>query len=66
MKAYGDGAYDTGGIYELSEYKGVEAIIKPRKNSRIDTPSEARGRAVRLYRLLDHERWVRLKQYGRR
>ena len=46
--AYGDGAYDTGGVYELSESKGVEAAVKPRKNSRIDTPSEARGRAVKL------------------
>lgn len=51
---------------EFSESKGVEAVIKPRKNSRIDTPSETRGRAVRLYRLLGHKRWVRLKQYGRR
>ena len=66
LKAYGDGAYGTGGVYELSESKGVEAVVKPRKNSRIDTPSEARRRAVRLYRLLGHKRWVRLKQYGRR
>ena len=66
LKAYGDGAYDAGGVYEFSESKGVEAIVKPRRNSRIDTPSEAKGRAVRLYRLLGHERWVRLKQYGRR
>jgi len=66
VKAYGDGAYDTGGVYKLSESRGVEAVVKPRKNSRIDAPSEARGEAVRLYRLLGHERWVRLKQYGRR
>jgi len=44
VKVYGDRAYDTGGVYELSKSKGVEATIKPKKNSRIDTPSEARGR----------------------
>jgi len=33
LKAYGDGAYDTGGVYELSKSKGVEAVVKPRKNS---------------------------------
>jgi len=53
-------------VYEAPGSKGVEAVVKPRRNSRIDTPSEARGRAVRLYRLLGHERWVRLKRYGRR
>lgn len=33
-----------GFIYELSESIGVEAVVKPRKNSRINTHSEARRR----------------------
>ena len=45
MKAYGCGAYGAGRVYEFSESKGVEAVIKPRKNSRIDTLSGARRRA---------------------
>lgn len=66
VKVYGDGAYDSSEIYELLESKGVEAAIKPRKNSRSETPSEARGRAVSLYRRLGHQAWAKLKRYGRR
>ena len=29
---------------------GAEAVVKPRRNSRIDTSSEARGKAVRPYK----------------
>ena len=62
MKAYEDGAYDTGGVYELSESKGVEAVVKPRKNSRIDTSSEARrGHRVSGYSCSlggVHARWT--------
>jgi len=43
VKAYGDG-HTTGGVYEFSESKVVETIIKLRKNSHIDTPSEVRER----------------------
>lgn len=66
VKVYGDGAYDSSEIYELLESKGVEAAIKPRKNSRSDTPSEARGRNVSLYRRLGHQAWAKLKGYGKR
>jgi len=66
LAAHGDGAFDSSEIYELLESKGIEAAIKPRKNSRSDTPSEARREAVRLNRRLGHRRWARLKDYGRR
>ena len=66
VKVYGDGAFDSSDIYELLESKGIEAAIKPRRNSRLDTPSEARRGAVRLHRRLGHRRWARLKDYGRR
>lgn len=66
VKVYGDGAFDSSDIYELLDSKGIEAAIKPRKNSRLDTPSEARRGAVRLHRRLGHRRWARLKDYGRR
>jgi len=41
-------------------------VIKPRKNSRIDTPLEARRAAVRLHRRLSHKRWFRAVSYGKR
>jgi len=65
-KVYGDGAFDNSEIYELLESKGIEAIIKPRRNSRLDTPSEPRRRAVTLYKRLGHRRWADLKDYGKR
>ena len=60
-KVIGDGAYDSSEIYELLESRGIEGTIKPRKNSRSDTPSEARKAAVKMYRLLGHKRWTKLK-----
>jgi len=61
-KVFADGAYDSSKLYELLEKKGVEAAIKPRKNSRLYTPSEPRRRAVTQYKCLGHERWAKLKK----
>jgi len=65
-RVYADGAYDSSKVYELLESKSIEAVIKPRRNSRMDTPSEARRRAVTAYKRLGHRRWADLKGYGRR
>lgn len=65
-KLYGDGAYDSAEIFELLRSKGIEAVIKPRKNSRMDTPSEARRAAVMLHKRLGNERWSSIVGYGRR
>jgi len=65
-KVYGDGAFDSSEIYELLESKRIEAVIKPRRNSRPDTPSEARRRAVTLHKRLGYKRWAELKEYGKR
>jgi hypothetical protein len=65
-KALGDGAYDQVDVYEEVEARGIEAAIKPRKNSSVDTPSEARRREVKLYKHLGYRRWSTLKGYGRR
>jgi len=65
-KMLGDGSYDHAEVYKDLEARGIEAAVKPRRNSRLDTPSEARRREVRLYQSLGHKRWVRLKGYGRR
>jgi len=65
-KVIADGAYDSSKVYKLLEHKGVEAVIKPRRNSRLDTPSEPRRKAVTAYTRLGHRRWTRLKGYGKR
>ena len=65
-KVYADGAFDSSEIYELLESKGIEEAIKPRRNSRLDTPSEARRRAVTAYKRLGHRHWADLKGYGKR
>lgn len=65
-QALGDDAYDSADVFEELEARGVEPIIKPRRNSRLDTPSPARRSAVRQYINLGHQAWARLKGYGRR
>jgi hypothetical protein len=65
-KILGDGAYDSLGVFELLESRGIEPVIKPRGNSRLDTPSPGRRRVVEEYRCLDHDGWARLTGYGRR
>jgi len=65
-KVIADGAYDSSKLYELLEQKGIEAVIKPRKNSRLNTPSEPRRESVTRYKHLGHKRWATLKEYGRR
>ncbi len=65
-KVFGDGAYDSGDVYDLLEAKGVEAVVKPRRNSRLDTRSPARRRAVELYRRLGYRDWAKSTGYGRR
>jgi len=65
-KTFMDGAYDNSKVYRLLEQKGIEAVIKPRKNSRLDTPSEPRRRAVTLYKRLGDKQWTKLKGYGKR
>ncbi len=62
----GDGAYDHTEVYEDLEARGIGAAIKPRRNSRIDTHSEARRMEVKVYKHLGHRRWTMLKGYHRR
>jgi hypothetical protein len=32
-KVYGDRAYNSSKVYQMLEQKGIEAVIKPRRNS---------------------------------
>ena len=62
----GDGAYDSGEVFEALEARGIEPVIKPRRNSRPDTRSPARRRAVEEFLGLGYEAWAGEKGYGRR
>ncbi|MFA5869925.1 MAG: transposase, partial [Candidatus Bathyarchaeia archaeon] len=65
-KLYGDGAYDSGEVYGFLEGRGIEPVIKPRRNSRLDTGPPARRRAVSQIRELGYEAWAKVTGYGRR
>jgi hypothetical protein len=65
-KVIGDGAYDSGRVYGFLEGRGIEAVIKPRRNSRLDTRCPGRRLAVGRVRELGYEAWARLTGYGRR
>jgi IS5 family transposase len=65
-KLIGDGAYDSGEAYDLLEAKGVEPVIKPRRNSGLGAGPPARRRAVALIRELGYDAWARVTGYGRR
>lgn len=55
------------GCSALLEARGLEPIVKPRRNSHMDEDHHVRrGEEVGLYRKLGHRGWVKLKHYGRR
>ena len=62
----GDGAYAARSVYEALEERGIEAVVKPRDNSSVDTLSPARRRVVREFLELGYEDWAVEKGYGRR
>jgi hypothetical protein len=64
-RCLGDGAYDSGEVYEALEAQGIEAVIKPRRNSVPGTAS-ARGRVVEEFHGLGYEAWACMKGYGDR
>jgi hypothetical protein len=65
-RVIGDGAYDSGMVYGLLEGLGVEAVVKPRRNSRLDTRCPGRRLAVGRVRELGYDAWAKLTGYGGR
>ena len=61
-----DGAYDSAVVYGELVRRGIEAVIKPRRNARSDTGPAARGVAVGQIMELGYGTWVELTGYGRR
>ena len=62
----GDGAYDSGMVFEALEERGIEAVIKPRRNARSDAGPLSRGVAVGMIGELGYETWAETVGYGRR
>ena len=65
-RLYGDGAYDSGEVYDLLETKSIEPVIKPRRNARLESGPPARRRAVSQIRELGYDTWAKLTGYGGR
>ena len=61
-----DGAYDSEEVYTELERRGIEPVIKPRRNARSDTGALSRGVAVGQVRELGYRTWAELVGYGRR
>lgn len=62
----GDGAYDSSMVYGLLEGRGIEAVVRPKRNGRCDRGHPGRRRAVDLVRRLEYGGWAKLSGYGRR
>jgi len=45
---------------------GIEVVVKPRRNARVDSGPPARRLAVGRVRELGYEAWARFTGYGRR
>jgi len=61
-----DGAYDSEEVYGELERRGIEAVVKPRRNARSDTGSLSRSVAVGMIRELGYGTWAEFTGYGRR
>ena len=65
-RVIGDGVYDSSRVYGLLEGRGVDVVVKPKRNARSDRGHPARRRAVGLVRGLGYEGWAEVVGYGRR
>jgi hypothetical protein len=62
----GDGAYDSIGFIRHLERKGIEPIIRPRRNARTDRGPPSRRSAARMIRYYGYRIWSKMVGYGRR
>jgi hypothetical protein len=66
IKVIGDGAYDSIGFIRYLERRGIEPIIRPRRNARTDRGPPSRRSAARMIRDYGYRAWSRIVGYGRR
>jgi hypothetical protein len=65
-RLYGDCAYDSSAVYGLLEERGVDVIVKPKRNARSDRGHPSRRRAVEMIRGVGYKGWAESVGYGRR
>lgn len=65
---YGDGAFDTNDLFDLTHSIGAKPIIKIRKNASTDhyKGSKYRRKAIREYREKGYKTWAEENNYGMR
>jgi hypothetical protein len=66
VSAGGDGAMDSIDLWTFLEEQGIEPIIKPDKNARIDSESSRRNNFVKKIRRTGFHNWSRDNHYGGR
>jgi hypothetical protein len=66
IKVIGDGAYDSIRLIGHLERRGIEPIIRPRRNARTDRGPPSRRSAARMIRDYGYRAWSRIVGYGRR
>jgi hypothetical protein len=66
IKVIGDGAYDSIRLIRHLERRGIEPIIRPRRNARTDRGPPSRRSAARMMRDYGYRAWSRIVGYGGR
>jgi hypothetical protein len=66
IKVIGDGAYDSIRLIRHLERRGIEPIIRPRRNARTDRGPPSRRSAARMIRDYGYRAWSRIVGYGGR
>jgi hypothetical protein len=66
IKVIGDGAYDSIRLIRHLERRGIEPIIRPRRNARTDRGPPSRRSAARMIRDYGYRVWSRIVGYGGR
>jgi hypothetical protein len=66
IKVVGDGAYDSIRLIRHLERRGIEPIIRPRRDARTDRGPSSRRSAARMIRDYGYRAWSRIVGYGRR
>jgi hypothetical protein len=66
IKVIGDGAYDSIRLIRHLERRGIEPIIRPRRNARTDRGPPSRRSVARMMRDYGYRAWSRIVGYGGR
>jgi hypothetical protein len=66
IKVIGDGAYDSIRLIRHLERRGIEPIIRPRRDARTDRGPSSRRSAARMIRDYGYRAWSRIVGYGGR